>query len=311
METTKWQTFQSSACRSVSFQNVALMDAWIVYLCIAFNVILTFTAIVGNVLILVALRKASLSLHSPCKLLFRCLASTDLCIGLISQPCFVVYLISRESHLATCVLFTSFLNIFSALLCGISLCTMTIISVDRLLALLLGLRYRHVVTLARVRGITFLSYFVFSLLTMLYFLNIPIFLATVIFNDLLFLVISTFCYLKIYFNLCYRQAQVRQQTAPGQLSGSNRVRELKYKRSVSTSVLVSIFMIACYLPFAIFAIVVTIRQEMSSSLLAAEGIAISLIYFNSSINPVIYCWRIKEVRQAVKAMVRRFCFFYF
>ena len=301
MENNKWQL---SRCSQLYFQTV------IVYLCIAVNVILPFTAIVGNVLILIALQRGSLLLHSPCKLLFRCLASTDLCVGLITQPSFVVYLISRESDLDTCVLFTSFLSIFSVMLCGISLCTLTIISVDRLLALLLGLRYRHVVTVARVRGITFLSYFVLlSLLTMMYFLNTRIFTITLILNVLLFLVISTFCYLKIYFTLRCRQAQVQQETAPRQFNGPSRVHGLKYKRSVSTTMLVSIFMIACYLPFAIFATVIAIHQEISSSSLSAEGIVASLVYFNSSINPVIHCWRIREVRKAVKATIGRFCFF--
>jgi len=36
-------------------------------------------------------------------------------------------------------------------LCGVSVSTSTAISVNRLLALLLGLRYRHVLTLRRVR----------------------------------------------------------------------------------------------------------------------------------------------------------------
>ena len=306
MENNKWQL---SRCGQMYFQTV--LDTWIVYLCIAVNVILTFTAIVGSVLILIALQRGSLLLHSPSKLLFRCLASTDLCVGLITQPSFVVYLISREVDLDTCVLFTSFLSIFSVMLCGISLCTLTIISVDRLLALLLGLRYRHVVTVARVRGITLLSYFVLLLLlTMMCFLNTRIFTITLIFNVLLFLVISTFCYLKIYLTLRCRQAQVQQETAPRQFNGPSRVHELKYKRSVSTTMLVSIFMIACYLPFAIFATVIAIHQEISSSSLAAEGIVASLVYFNSSINPVIYCLRIREVRKAVKATIRRFCFFY-
>ena len=190
------------------------------------------------------------------------------------------------------------------------MCTLTIISVDRLLALLLGLRYRHVVTVARVRGITFLSYFVLSSLTTLYFISTSIFFMTVIFNDVLFLLVSTFCYLKIFFSLRCRQAQVKQETGPRQFNGPSRVHELKYKRSVSTTLYVSIFMIACYLPFVIFTAVVVARQEIWPSSLAAQGITVSLGYFNSSINPLIYCWRIREVRQAVKATIRRFCFFY-
>jgi len=45
-------------------------------------------------------------------------------------------------------------------LCGVSILTLTAISVDRLLALLLGLRYRHVVTLRRVRVVIICSWFI-------------------------------------------------------------------------------------------------------------------------------------------------------
>ena len=130
-----------------------------------------------------------------------------------------------------------------------------------------------------------------------------------IFTDLLFLVLSTFCYFKIYFTLRCRQAQVKQETTPRQFNSPSRVHELKYKRSVSTAMLVSIFMIECYLPFAIFATVVAIRHEISSSSLAAEGIDIPslLEFFNKSSNLLL---RIREVRQAAKATIRRFCFFY-
>ena len=51
----------------------------------ALNIFLSITASLGNALILVALHKVP-SIHPPTKLLFRCLAVTDLCIGLIVQP---------------------------------------------------------------------------------------------------------------------------------------------------------------------------------------------------------------------------------
>ena len=49
------------------------------------NILMSVTTFLGNTLILVALRKDS-SLHPPSKLLHRCLATTDLCVGLIAQP---------------------------------------------------------------------------------------------------------------------------------------------------------------------------------------------------------------------------------
>ena len=57
------------------------------------NIFLSLTAILGNSLILVALRKES-SLHPPSKLLYRNLATTDLLVGLVTHPISVTYRIS-------------------------------------------------------------------------------------------------------------------------------------------------------------------------------------------------------------------------
>ena len=51
----------------------------------AVDILLSITTFLGNSLILVALHKES-SLHPPSKLLYRCLATTDLLVGLVSQP---------------------------------------------------------------------------------------------------------------------------------------------------------------------------------------------------------------------------------
>ena len=50
----------------------------------ALNIFLSITACLGNGMILIALRKVS-SVHPPTKL-FQCLAVTDLCVGVITEP---------------------------------------------------------------------------------------------------------------------------------------------------------------------------------------------------------------------------------
>ena len=60
-----------------------------IYLAVV-NVILSLTAILGNFLILVTLRK-QFSFHPPSKLLYCCLATTDLLVGLVSQPLYAIY----------------------------------------------------------------------------------------------------------------------------------------------------------------------------------------------------------------------------
>ena len=242
-------------------------------------------------------------------MLFRWLTSNDLCVGLITQPCFVAFVTSDvKEKLNVCQVTGDLVHISGAILCGISLGTLTAISVDRLLALQLGLRYRQVVTLTRVRAFVVVSWVVFSSLSMLYFLNPQVFMITLCVNILLCLVGSTFCYSKIYFALRYRQIQVgQQQSENGELNLPSRGRMLKYKKSVSSSMLVYLTLLVCYLPFAIVQIVRAIHGK-SQYIIFAEGSTISLVYLNSSINPVIYCWRIKEIRQAVKRTIRRFCF---
>ena len=105
------------------------------------------TAFFGNSLILVSLRRKS-SLHPPSKLLYRCLATTDLSVGLAAQ------LLYASVNLLDCWTVEDW-RIFNVSLAtpytfkGTSLLTTTAISVDRLLALLLGLRYKQIVTLKR------------------------------------------------------------------------------------------------------------------------------------------------------------------
>ena len=101
----------------------------------------------GNTLILIALSKES-SLHPPAKLLYRCLAITDLCVGLISEPSSVIYwlsLVREDWKLCHHALKMSFLSYY--ILSLVSLLTMSEISVDRLIALLLRQRFKHAVTL--------------------------------------------------------------------------------------------------------------------------------------------------------------------
>lgn len=127
--------------------SVVLMARVVVSAC---NIIFSITAALGNILIFIAFHKES-SLHPPSKLLFRCLAATDLCVGVIAQPTFVLYQLSLVARrLDVCYIAASLSYIATTILCGVSLATMTAISVDRLFALLLKMRYRQVVTLKRV-----------------------------------------------------------------------------------------------------------------------------------------------------------------
>ena len=125
----------------------------------ALNIFLSIAASFGNILILIALRRVD-SLYPPSKFLFRCLAVTDLCVGLISQPLHATYLMSyvEEMNFNIIRVISELNSALSVTLCALSLVTSTAISLDRLQALSLGIRYRQVVTLRRIRACTACSW---------------------------------------------------------------------------------------------------------------------------------------------------------
>ena len=278
---------------------------------IALNIFLSITATLGNALILVTLRNVS-SIHPPTKLLFRCLAVTDLCVGLICQPLYVVYLIIGNFFTIELEYVYYF---FYAVLLAVSPLTSAAISVDRLLALLLGLRYRHVVTLCRVRVLIACVWFIavsnasldcvawillkFNVIDAAWWTFLTLIMVSI--------VISFFSYTKIFFTLRHQQAQVQDHVQPEQ---SSRVRSVlniaRYKKTVYSVAWIQFAMLACYGPYIVIAFVVEFGNVgYSTEVMIAGEVFYCLFFLNSSLNPVLYCWRIRDVRQEVKNIIRK------
>ena len=309
----------------------------------AFNIVLSFTAFLGNVLILVAIRKVS-SLHPAAKLLFRCLAVTDLCVGLFPQPLFVADLfynfdfkyINQDSmyYVGEGVYISSYI------LCGVSVLISTAISVDRLLALSLGLRYRLVVTLRRVRAVVVFSWLTAISCGLVRLWSYPISEGVVFVAGMVSLLISVFCYVKINLRLRQHQAQVQDHSNKRQSnSGERGVAEAgepgraeeeggegaggargeggkrfdgriqlniaQYKKTVSSISWVQLALVACYTPFIIVSLLYNIMPD-EMTIHALWLFTATLVYLNSSLNPILYCWKIRDVRIAVKDTVRHF-----
>ena len=128
-------TFESKG----NFEQVPVY--WIV-ICVL-NALLSFTALFGDSAILITIWK-TFSVHSVANILLASLAVSDLAVGLVVQPLFIASLLSEIFIVK--LLF----NIFSSFLCWASFINITAITVDRLLALQLHLRYHALVTPFRV-----------------------------------------------------------------------------------------------------------------------------------------------------------------
>ena len=200
------------------------------------NIFLSITASLGNALILIALHKVT-SIHPPTKLFFRCLAVTDLCVGLIVQPLSVTLIMSPLIRMNVQGFFyvDRVCQTLSWILCGVSIFTSAAISVDRLLALLLGLRYRHVVTLRRVRVAIVCFWLVgalggWSQMQRIYLAGKGTFVILT-----LSLVTTILSYTKIHLQLRHQQAQLHSNVPQGPM-GIGRGTPLniaRYKKTVS------------------------------------------------------------------------------
>ena len=339
---------------------------------LAFNIILSFTASLGNVLILLTLYQVS-SLHSVTKLLFACLATTDLCVGLFSQPLFVADIILNidiaNTNLDILQHVGEFVYISSYVLCGVSVLTSTAISVDRLLVLLLRLKYRQVVTLKRAQVVVLLCWVITVSCGLVRVWSQTISQIFVLVVGLVSLVTSVFCYVKIHLRLQGNQATVEDSSGGGQsnedeevgggekgagrateegvgettgagrdteeegagvegtgratdegsvragkakVSPKRRIQErvrlnmVQYKKVVSSIFWLQLTLVACYAPF----ITVSLLRHTVFSGKTVYGLWLftaTLVYSNSSMNPFLYCWKIREVRMAVKNTAKAFC----
>ena len=48
------------------------------------------------------------------------------------------------------------------------------------------------------------------------------------------------------------------------------------------------------------------QKGLSSPVYVARQFALTLVLLNSTLNPFFYCWKIGEVRQAVRATIRQY-----
>ncbi|XP_073247394.1 melanocyte-stimulating hormone receptor-like [Porites lutea] len=271
----------------------------------ALNIFLSITAFLGNTLILVALYKET-SLHPPSKLLYRNLAITDLCVGIIVEPLHVTYWTSVVKERWDICYYSLRTGAFSGYtLCVVSALTLTAISVDRLLALLLGLRYRRVVTLRRT-SITVIGFWILSIVGASTFIwNLLIFTWYQYIVAAFCLVTTIFAYTKIFCTLRHNQIHFQNHVAQGQPSQAIPALNIaRYRKAVYSALWVQGTFVVCYLPVTIAAALMP-QRGIPISAYRAWHFTATLVYLNSSLNPLLYSWKISEVREAVKETLRQ------
>ena len=258
----------------------------------ALNASLMLTSIIGNTLVIAAILRTP-SLRSPSTILLCSLAASDLLVGLVVQPVYVAYLLAGNDSLGQAV---STLALFAV---GVSLLTMTAISVDRLLALHYHMRYPNLMTAHRAMYTSAALWFLGFILSSITFRNMDAFYSVIAAWIAVCLVLCTFCYIRISRIVRHHQLQIHAQQQAMEINAENNQNMQRSTKSAKTTFVYYIAMILCYTPMFISAS--AIFHDEGNVWTLAETVA----FMNSSINPVLYCWRLHELRTAVLKTARK------
>ena len=257
-----------------------------------FNAFSGYTAIMLNILAIHALRKTS-SLPKPLKTLLLSLAVSDLGVGLFVQPLYIAEMVNPANFTSDLAYNPALLFIYSSFLSVVT------ISVDRFLAIHLHLRYQELVTHKRVVAVV-ISIWVFSAVSSTICLwaseNVAA-LVDIIIQSFCY-IITTAVYCKIYFTVQRHAKQMQAQQIQVAQNSQMESAARKRKSAVSSFYVCLVFLICC-LPEYCVLVADLISAHRSTTSRGVFLYTVTLVYLNSSLNPVIYCWKMRHIRHAV------------
>ena len=264
-------------------------------------------AVIANGLVIVAIFKTT-SIRTPSNILICCLALTDLLSGLISQLAFVMDKVARLKDNADffCVAaLTTFVSGY--ILSGVSFLTLTAISTERLLALKLHLRYHQFVTIPRVLFVETIIWLICGFVVLLPLVGYSdVFQVVIAVLGAASLVLNFIMYCVVFRVVKKHQAKIRVDIQlAGHFHGRRAVDMRKIKHSSWTLACVCFLYFICYVPFVAIKIAENFNGNSTAvGLTLAQEMNETVILLVACVNPVVYCYRLSEIRKAVSNVLK-------
>ena len=261
------------------------------------NGLLMLLTITGNVLVLTAMLPTP-SLRSLSTIFLCSLAASDLLVGFVVQPIYIGFRLNpgpELEHLA---------YILVSLACSVSLCTMTAISVDRFMALHFHLRYPDMMTNKSAVNISLSIWFLACITSCIRLWNVTYAKLVMALGIAICLMISTLLYIKIY-QIARKhqlQIQIQQQPAMQTVIVDHKQNLARWKRSALNTSIYYVCMILCYFPMFSSLLLLSINLKLERQ---EWDLKMNMVFMNSSFNPVLYCWRLRELRHAVLKIIKQ------
>ena len=272
-----------------------------------FNSFLCYTTIILNIVTIHAIKKTVL-LPKPLRTLLLSMAASDVGVGLLVQPLYISTLVSRLNQKRIDCISYKGLYVVINFFCASSLLNVATISVDRFLGVHLHLRYQELVTHKRVIAAV-ISIWLFAIISSSVFWVPSLFILRVIkvVNMTVCLILVVIVYWRIYIVLKRHKIQieglqtqeVQQGVQNGDLSNF-----LKVRKSALGTFYVCVVFLICYLPHYILQFFSLAYPLSPISLKEVWPHTMTLVFLNSSLNPVIYCWKMGPIRRTLMDIMR-------
>lgn len=269
---------------------------------IVINCVCSILTCVLNFLVILCFIKTS-TIRTPSNILILCLAITDFAVGALVQPAFCATLLSPLIHSTSLVTVERFYIISSNGIIAISFLIITVITIDRFLAIHLHLRYQEIVTTKRLLMVIALVIVICLSVTIRsghdvaynkvhvssVLIDISLLIAVLLLNAVLMMKIA--CVVRKHSARIHSQ----QQSHPTNLT--------TYKKSVNTMYYIMGILLICYIPEICF-ITKNLLKNRKVVPIPAFLLTHTLMLVNSVLNPIVYWWRIQEMRNIAVQLIR-------
>ena len=282
------------------------MDWSYLTLCVL-NAYLSYSATMLNILAIYGIKKTS-SLSKNLKTLLLSLAVSDLGVGLLAQPLFVAYLAmdstqtneTNESDDAIHIAGLIPTNFFTYA----SLFSVTALCADRFLAIHLHLRYQELVTYKRLATVVVSTWVISAFISLIRF-RLPKNIMYVSFAVIqsACIVTATSLSVKLYPTI---RRHINQIQVP-QVAQNDQGESVQRKRKCAmASLYVYLVFIVCYLPNTCVLLIIATNSKRSNSLQHLQLYTLTLLFLNSTLNPLIYYWKMKDIKHTFVGTLRNF-----
>ena len=224
---------------------------------------------------------------------------------MIGQPLFVSWVTAElQGNTSSTYCIRTLLSRIALRVLGIaSLSHLAMMNVERYIAIKHPLQYETIVTENRLTFLSVLLWITVILLTVpLSFADNNLYLTVDNSTMFLCMAIIFYCQIVLYYETRWHQKEIAAQ----QVSLEAREKFLKEKKAFKLTTTVLIFLILCYLPL------ILARTLISKSVIKSVNLAYIALFagiivaiFNSILNPIIYCVRIRQFRVAFIQLVFR------